>query len=91
MSQFEILYHPLVIKNDIPSLPKVVRKKIFKAIENRLLTDPIKYGKPLRYSLKGHRRIRVGDYRVVYRIIPPLQVLILVICHRKDVYGIDRS
>ncbi|HLD75178.1 MAG TPA: type II toxin-antitoxin system RelE/ParE family toxin [Bdellovibrionota bacterium] len=91
MSQFEILYHPLVIKNDIPSLPKVVRKKIFKAIENRLLTDPIKYGKPLRYSLKGHRRIRVGDYRVVYRIIPPRQVLILVICHRKDVYGIDRS
>lgn len=24
-------------------------------------SDPIGLGKPLRYSLKGHRRLRVGD------------------------------
>ncbi|MES2504791.1 MAG: type II toxin-antitoxin system RelE/ParE family toxin [Myxococcota bacterium] len=44
-------------------------------------------GKPLRYSLKGHRRLRVGDYRVVYRIEPQNQtVVIIAIKHRKDIY-----
>ena len=59
--------------------------KIFikKAIEERLTVDPIGFGRPLRYSLKGHRRLRV----VIYRIIPENKtVLIVAIKHRKDVY-----
>ena len=55
------------------------------AIEERLMVDPIGFGKPLRYSLKGHRRLRVGDYRVVYRI-EKKTVVIIAIKHRKDVY-----
>ena len=47
-----------------------MKLKIKKAIEERLTLDPIGFGKPLRYSLKGHRRLRIGDYRVVYRIEP---------------------
>lgn len=51
------------------------------------MLDPIKFGKPLRYSLKGDRRLRAGDYRIVYRIEPEIQtVLIVAITHRKDVY-----
>ena len=51
------------------------------------MIDPIGFGKPLRYSLKGHKRLRVSDYRVVYRIDPQTKtVFIVAIKHRKDVY-----
>jgi len=51
------------------------------------MLDPIGFGKPLRYSLKGHRRLRVSDYRILYRIEPETKtVLIVAIKHRKDIY-----
>jgi mRNA interferase RelE/StbE len=40
----------------------------------------------LRYSFKGARRLRVGDYRVIYRIEPEDLVVIVKIGHRRDVY-----
>lgn len=84
---FSIKYLSSVIKNDIPVLPASAKKLIKKAIEERLMTDPIGFGKPLRYSLKGHRRIRVSNYRIVYRIEPEQKtVLIIAIKHRQDVY-----
>ena len=49
--------------------------------------DPIGFGKPLRYSLKGHRRLRVGDYRIVYRIAADKKIVVIIaIKHRKDIY-----
>lgn len=84
---YKISYLEEVVNNDIPALPVSVHKLIIRAIESRLMVDPISYGKPLRYSLKGHRRIRVGDYRIVYRIDnSKKQVVIVAIKHRKDVY-----
>ncbi len=84
---FQIFYLDAVVKKDIPSLPKAIRLKIKKSIEERLMTDPVHFGKPLRYSLKGHRRLRLGDYRIVYRIEEKEQkVLILAIKHRKLIY-----
>jgi mRNA-degrading endonuclease RelE of RelBE toxin-antitoxin system len=51
------------------------------------MIDPIGFGKPLRYSLKGHRRLRVSDYRIVYRIDADTSLVIIIsIKHRKDVY-----
>lgn len=85
--RWEIEYDPDVVKYDIPALPKKIKEEIKSAIEGKLMSDPIAFGKPLRYSLKGFRRLRVGDYRVVYKIIKDENtVLITVIKHRKDVY-----
>lgn len=84
---YKIEYLQKVVKEDIPELTQTARDLIKKAIEERLMVDPIGFGKPLRYSLKGHRRLRVSDYRIVYRIIPADQtVLIVGIKHRKDIY-----
>lgn len=84
---YTIEYLDDVVKNDIPSLPKSIKAIIKRAIEERLATYPIEFGKPLRYSLKGHRRLRVGDYRVIYRIEELKKVvLVTTIKHRKDVY-----
>lgn len=84
---YTIEYLDSVVDEDIKALPKNARQQIQKAIEGRLILDPIGFGKPLRYSLKGHRRLRVGDYRIVYRIeVENNNVLIIAIKHRKDIY-----
>lgn len=82
---YRLEYLAEVVATDIPNLPKTIRHIIKRALEERLMVDPIGFGKPLRYSLKGHRRLRVGDYRIVYRIENNI-VLIVAIKHRKDVY-----
>ena len=84
---FKIVYIDRVVKKDIPKLGSSEKKTIRKAIETRLTQDTVEFGKPLRYSLAGHRRLRVGNYRVVYRIdMDQNQVVISAIKHRKDVY-----
>lgn len=82
---FKIIYHELVVKEDIPALSKSMKVRIRKAIEEKLMTFPENFGKPLRRSLKGYRKLRVGDYRVIYRI-EELTIKIFLIQHRKLVY-----
>lgn len=82
---FLIVYHPDVKERDIPKLNGNVRDRIKKAIETRLMVAPHEYGEPLRKTLKGYWKMRVGDYRVVFRIDGE-EILILGICHRKVLY-----
>lgn len=82
---FEILYHTKVLKEDIANLTLLWRNKIRFAIEEKLTTAPDFYGKPLRRSLRGYRKLRVGDYRVVFRIHRN-KVYILAILHRSVIY-----
>jgi addiction module RelE/StbE family toxin len=85
--KYSVVYLEEVVKKHIPSLSSKTKTLIKKAIEERLTKDPIEFGKPLRYSLKGHRRLRVSDYRVVYRISEESNTVIIVaIKHRKDIY-----
>jgi mRNA interferase RelE/StbE len=82
---YTLLYHPSVTKEDLPKIPKNIKDRIENVIENRLLKEPVLTGKPLRLSLKGHRKLRVGDYRIIYRLSEN-KIIILKIGHRKDVY-----
>jgi len=84
---YSLQYHTLVASVDIPALPHEWRQKVRRAIEERLAIHPEIYGKPLRRSLKGYRKLRVGDYRVIFRI-EQKSVRIFVIQHRSRVYGI---
>lgn len=85
--KYKISYLEVVIKKHIPALPKKIQLIVRRAIEQRLMIDPIGFGKPLQYSLKGHRRIRVGDYRIVYSIEhSSKEVLVIAIQHRRDIY-----
>ena len=81
----KLIYHPDILKYDLPRIPKNIKESIPKAIEGRLLFEPTLFGEPLRQSLKGHRKLRVGDYRVIYRI-SGREIIILKIGHRKEVY-----
>ncbi len=79
-----VRYHPLVRK-DLSTINTTIKAKIKNAIERRLMVDPIKYGDPLRKTLKGYRKVRVGDYRIVYKIEGEY-IYILGIRHRKEIY-----
>jgi mRNA interferase RelE/StbE len=83
---YDVVYHPAVVSDDLPKISSEWKNKIKRAVEERLATHPDLYGKPLRRSLKGYRKLRVGDYRVVFRIAKNT-VKILVIRHRSAVYG----
>jgi len=83
---YRIEYFESVLREDIPSLSLSAKQQIRKAIEKKLTSHPVEFGKPLRYSLKGARRLRVGDYRVIYRIESGDVVLVIKIGHRKEVY-----
>ncbi len=83
--RYLIFYHPDVKREDLPSVPSNIKGRIKRAIEDRLLKEPLKYGHPLKRSLKGYRKLRVGDYRIVFRV-DKNAVIVLKIGHRKDVY-----
>ncbi|MFW5853594.1 MAG: type II toxin-antitoxin system RelE family toxin [Patescibacteria group bacterium] len=83
--KFVIYYHPVVVNKDIPGLTNPWKQKIKKAIEDKSATNPYHYGKPLRRSLVGYRKLRVGDYRVIFRI-DKNKIIILAIMNRRDIY-----
>ena len=53
--EHKLLYHPDVAREDLSRIPANMRARILRAIEERLLEDPVLSGQPLRQSLKGHR------------------------------------
>ena len=81
----KIKYYPKVKKEDIPRLSSNIAVRIENAIRNRLMVNPVKYGFYLRGSLKGYRKLRVGDWRIIYRIVDK-EIRINAIGNRKDVY-----
>lgn len=81
---FLLVYHKLVA-DDVAGLNSDIRKRLAKAIQQRLTAHPESYGKPLGGSLAGYWTLRVGDYRVIYRIVKQ-EVWIYGIMNRKSVY-----
>lgn len=84
---YTIIFVGKVIRKDLPDLPKTIRLRVVKAINERLTVDPINLGEPLHHSLKGRRRLRVGDYRVVYRVNQSERTVVITeIGHRDNIY-----
>ena len=59
--------------------------RIRKTIETKLAYAPQNFGEPLRRSLKGYWKLRVGDWRVIYKV-EGKSVVILRIGHRREIY-----
>lgn len=73
--------------SEIDNLDNSIKKIIKKVIEEKLMVDPLKFGLPLRRNLSGFFKLRVGDYRIIYKI-EKKEVIVLVISvgHRREVY-----
>ncbi len=73
------------VARELRRLDPLVRRRIRAAIE-RIAKDPT-CGKPLQLTLRGLRSLRTGDYRIVYQAREKiLEILILGVGHRRDVY-----
>ena len=82
--KYQILYHSDV-KDDLAKIPRNIKDRICKAIELRLMVDPLHYGDFLKKSLSGYCKMRVGDFRVIYRL-KENNIIVVKIGHRKEVY-----
>lgn len=83
---WKIVYKPSV-KKDFRNISSEMASIICQVIEEKLMTNPIKFGVPLRRTLKGYMKLRVGSYRIVYSIEKKtVTVHVIKIAHRKDVY-----
>lgn len=84
-SRFELIYSPTAFVKDKPQISSEVKQRIRRTIENKLPYAPEHFGEPLRGTLKGYWKLRVGDYRVLYKITGR-KVEILAIGHRSQIY-----
>ena len=82
---YVLRYHPKVVEDDLPDIPTNMRKRLDRSIETRLTSAPERYGAPLRGSLRGYWKLRVGDYRAVFRVVGS-EVWILAVLHRSRAY-----
>jgi addiction module toxin, RelE/StbE family len=87
VGKFEVKFHRNAAKA-YQRLPKAVKQRIDEAIET-LRTNPF-YGKDickLSGKLEGLYRLRVGEYRVIYRILEEQRLVIVeAVGTRGEVY-----
>ena len=77
---------PKSAKKELAALPRQIGERVVAAIRG-LASEPRPDGCVKLAGLKDTYRLRVGDYRVVYDIHDRiLQVLLLKVGHRRDVY-----
>ena len=75
------------VKKDLKRISKDIQYIIRRVIEDKLMIDPVRFGLPLRRTLKGLMKLRVGDYRIIYSIKKDIvTVEVIKIGHRRDVY-----
>jgi mRNA interferase RelE/StbE len=75
---------------ELKKLDKKIGQKILDYMQERIATNqnPRRFGKPLSYDQHGLWRYRVGDYRIICRILDDeLLVVALRIGHRKNIYN----
>lgn len=70
---------------DLTKKDKPLRERVIKSIE-KLKENPY-VGKPLSYDLAGLRSLRVGKYRIIYKIDEENKIIYLIsIGHRVKIY-----
>jgi mRNA interferase RelE/StbE len=82
---YRLRFHPLVFKEDFKRIDRPQQQRLVRSIEKKLTTGPDRYGRPLGGALLGYWKLKVGEYRVVYRIErQEVTVYVLTIGFRRD-------
>jgi mRNA interferase RelE/StbE len=70
---------------ELAGIPQPMRNRVVSAID-RLAEEPLA-GTPLKGGLRGLRRLRIGDHRVIYELLDnELIILVVRIARRRTVY-----
>jgi mRNA interferase RelE/StbE len=85
-AKYTVTITPSALRS-IQSLARDIRERIRSAIDS-LAEAPRPHGiKALQGAQKGYLRLRVGEYRIIYRVEDDrLVVLVVAIGHRREVY-----
>ena len=75
---WDVIIHKLVLIEDFKNIDSSLRHLILRAIHKKLTQDPEHYGSPLSGEYKSYWKLRVGDYRVIYKILKD-KILVMVI------------
>lgn len=82
---WSVVIHPLVFQEDFRKIDRAAQQRIIKAIHKKLTLAPNQYGKPLSGEFKGYWRLRVDDYRVIYRMAKErVEVFVIKVGIRRD-------
>jgi mRNA interferase RelE/StbE len=81
---YNIIYHKDAIK-DIKNIDKHILLRIKNSIEKKLTERPEIFAQHLKHELKNYWKLRVGDYRVVFKI-DGMVITILAIANRNKIY-----
>ncbi len=72
-------------RRELAQLPRDARERVIAAID-ALREQPLA-GSPLKGGLRGLRRHRVGDYRILYELLDDeLVILVVRVAHRRESY-----
>lgn len=72
-------------RRELAQLPREARERVITAID-ALGEQPLA-GSPLKGGLRGLRRQRVGDYRILYELLDDeLVILVIRVAHRRESY-----
>lgn len=82
---WDIKFHPLVLREDFKKIDPENQRQILRQIVKKLSSDPEAYGKALSGELHGYWRLRIGDFRVIYRILKDrIEVFVVKIGIRRN-------
>ena len=82
--RWPILYHHMV-EEDLESVGSSAARRVVKAIDEKLTLAPNDFGAPLSGTLSDFRKLRVGDYRIVYEVRKKTVVVyVLAVGPRRD-------
>ncbi len=81
---WSVIYHRDV-EEDLDSIGPSAARRIIRDIDSKLTTAPLKFGAPLAGNLANFRKLRIGDFRVVYKTIQKkVVVYVLAVGPRRD-------
>lgn len=84
---FEVIFEDSFLKK-LRKMDRQISEQIIHYFDNEaILKDPKHFAEPLVSNKKGNWRFRIGDYRVICKIIDKeLVILALDVGHRSKIY-----
>jgi len=82
---YGLRFHPRV-EADLKKLSPADQRRVKRAFDERIAVDPGRFGEPLAGQLRGYLKIRIGDYRIVFRVEAEI-AWVAGVFHRRDAYA----
>jgi len=76
---------PVRLEGDLGDVPNGMLNRVLNALDRLDQWPHVSGAKPLRGELAGHYRLRVGDWRIVFRVEGD-DVIVVRVAHRRDIY-----